>query len=133
MKHQPDEFEPLGLSLRIKVPKGVSVSVISVITPLLDGIIFAFHTHKYIDVSVATHRLSSKMDVDTNELDRLLKIKTQAVLGSVDLIQPYRNFVKWNPADERLVLIDIKLEESTDNLWRHDGELFKLKKRSTFV
>lgn len=132
VKSQLNDFERLGLSLNIAIPKGISISMISVIKPLLDGIIASFQAHNNTDSSEVVYRLSGTMDVSIDELDRFLNMKSQAVLGSIGLVQPYRNFVKWNPADDRLVYIDIKIEDSIDHKWRHSGTLFKVEQSSLY-
>jgi hypothetical protein len=125
---QLDNSGPLGLSLKLKIPIENSFSLFSIIKPLLDGIVSALHVHKNTNLSVVVQRLSDKLEISSNDLECLLKDKSQAALGSIDLVQPYRNFVKWNPTDDRLVYVDIKIEDSKDDNWYHSGTIFKPKK-----
>lgn len=40
------------------------------------------------------------LDVPGSDITRALRSPSAPVLGKRDLVQTYRDFVKWNPADE---------------------------------
>lgn len=69
------------------------------IKPLLDGIICAFHTEPTIDEE-AVRRLAAKTNWDSGAIAARLRSPTAPLLGPRHLLSCYRNFVKWNPADE---------------------------------
>lgn len=67
-----------------------------IMKPLLDGIVCAFHGRNSIDniLNIITQDAFDKMVVDAEN--------SIALLGERNYLQPYRDGVKWNPADERL-------------------------------
>ena len=71
----------------------------SVIKPLLDGVICAFHSQPEPD-HIAVQRLAEKTGLKNEMvLERLQSPRTH-ILGPRRLLDSYRDFVKWNPADE---------------------------------
>lgn len=74
---------------------------------MLDGIIAAFHGYcgeKLIEVS---RRLSSVLPDKTEEIAAMLLDEKTNVLGSRCLVHPFRDFVQWNPADDKCVVIKL--------------------------
>jgi len=71
-----------------------------VVKSLLDGIICGLHVDTADDADAArllADRLGWKQALITAEL----LDERSAVLGPIDLLRTYRDFVKWNPADDR--------------------------------
>lgn len=81
----------------------------SIVKPLLDGIISALHFDPNPDAE-AVSRLAEKTGWAIADILKRLNSPTAPVLGSRRLIDPYRNSLKWNPADE--------LCEACTVLWR---------------
>lgn len=106
MASKSEGISPLGLKIELKVPSHSAIQLISAIKPFLDGIIAAFHTHNGAFLDEVATRLSVAMDLAPNDFKELLMDHATAALGTINLLQPYRNFVKWNPADDRLVHVD---------------------------
>ena len=83
-----------GLQVTVHVPRQLLPA--SVMKPLLDGIVCAFHGRDGIDDVMQTLTQDS-FDGMVNDAE-----KSIAVLGNRNYVQPYRDGFKWNPADERL-------------------------------
>ena len=83
-----------GLQVTIHTPRQLLPA--SVMKPLLDGVVCAFHGRDGIDDVLQTLTQDS-FDGMVNDAE-----KSIAVLGNRNYVQPYRNGCKWNPADERL-------------------------------
>lgn len=113
-----------GIPVRIRTPRQ-SIHIANMIKPMLDGIICAFHQHdREIDEQVHVV-LSNQLAITEHEIKRMLTEEQWNVLGARNLIQAYRNGVKWNPADERCLAIKIEVEYLAD-CWRVDGRLFSI-------
>ena len=96
-----------GIDIEIKIQEKSGFNLVSVIKPLLDGIIASFHAHQGENLELVSKRLAKSVDVDRQYIENLLLNKSQAVLGMRNLIHPYQNNIKWNPADERCMVINI--------------------------
>lgn len=82
----------------IELPRRVA-NLTAVLKPLLDGLISALHSDRKRSPE-AISRLSAKMGWLPEEIVARLESPGAAFLGPRDLLQVYRGFVKWNPADE---------------------------------
>ncbi|MFZ2501621.1 MAG: hypothetical protein WAW88_02960 [Nocardioides sp.] len=71
---------------------------VSLVKPMLDGLIAALHTH---DGSHGDHiRRSLAQYGDPDRLWALLNDPSHAVLGSRRLVRPHGSGIAWNPADD---------------------------------
>ncbi|WDI41485.1 hypothetical protein [Bremerella sp. P1] len=86
----------MSVVLELATPIG---NLASVIKPLLDGIISALHFDPNPDL-VAVDRLANKTSWSTEEVLQHLKSPAVPALGSRRLLDAYREFIKWNPADD---------------------------------
>lgn len=89
---------PFEMTVTLHGPNPVK-NLASVIKPLLDGIISSFHTESKID-DHAVHRLAEKTSWNPDDIALRLLNPARPLLGKRNLLSSYRNFVKWNPADE---------------------------------
>lgn len=116
--------EPLGFNVTICIPRNANINVIAGLKALLDGVIAAFHVHNGANLLEVAMRLSNVMSASSDEMELMLMDSIKAVLGSRDLVQSYRSGIKWNPADDRLVHVEIKIEIYDQEEWSMSGELF---------
>ncbi len=79
---------------------------------LVDGVVSALHTHDGTQLDVVAERLSQRLDVSPTQLAALLVDNPAGLLGARWLLWPYRSFVQWNPADERLVYLRVASQAS---------------------
>lgn len=111
-----------GAKIKLSVPKTKEVNLTSVIKPLLDGIICAFHS--------ADDRLQKEAGLVASRLgvsEQLLLSADYDVLGACRFIYPYRGTsVKWNPQDDHCMAFEIETEHSNDDTCRFSGEIYKL-------
>lgn len=116
-----------GIELKIRAPLGKRVNLASVIKPLLDGVICAFHAHDGSNLPGITRRLSLMLqEKESNLADMLLNCE-RSVLGVRSLLHPFRQGVQWNPADDGCVLIKVQCDYTeNENVWFLNGEIYEL-------
>lgn len=116
----PEGF--FGVKIKLSVPKTRGVNLPSVIKPLLDGIICAFHS--------ADDRLQKEAGLVADRLGiskQLLLSADYDVLGACRFIYSYRGTsVKWNPQDDCCLAFEIEVEHSDDDTCRFSGKIYKL-------
>ena len=88
------------------------LNLTSVIKPLLDGVICALHSDLKIDHE-AVRRLAAKTGWKTDDIIHSLRSPKAPVLGPRRLLDVYRDFVKWNPADDRCEVCTVLYEPSS--------------------
>ena len=97
-----------GIELELTLPKGNVVNSAAVVKPLLDGIISAFHAYEGDQLTEVTERLGAVFtDATPDYISKLIIDKKLSVLGSRCVLDPYQNFVQWNPADDKCVVIKL--------------------------
>lgn len=75
------------------------LNVANIIKPLLDGVVCAMHAESQVDAE-AVGRLSRASTWDVAEISKRLSAPPNPILGSRRLLHHYRDFVKWDPADD---------------------------------
>lgn len=115
-----------GLELTINISP--TTQIVSILKPLLDGVISSFHHHDQSQLTEVVSRLRKQLPLEENELLPLLLDEQNSVLGERNLVQPYRDFVKWNPADDAFTFIKVNVNKNRNNTWTIDGELFAVEK-----
>ncbi len=115
-----------GLSIQLNVPDLEWNALSSVIKPLLDGIISAFHYQDIACENIMLERLFSLTGVEPTELVRLLREQKTAVLGGRALVSAYRQGIKWNPEDDACVAYKVVVKHSDKNMWNMSGRLFSV-------
>ncbi|WP_045521357.1 hypothetical protein [Neobacillus niacini] len=83
-----------GLEVTIKAPIHIQVHLVTIMKPLLDGMISAFHQHDSSDIDEVVFWLKKYINLPTQQIKNLLLDSDNAILGLRNLIQPYRNGVK---------------------------------------
>lgn len=120
-----------GIELKITAPKGTVINLASVIKPLLDGIICAFHTHDGTDNATVVNRLAQRLSIGKSVVVDLLMDMETGILGKRNLVHPFGKGVQWNPADDLCVVAMILLNDCMeDNTWSLDGNIFTVAARN---
>ena len=118
--------EKYGIEISIEAPHIINLT--SIIKPLLDGVICAFHQQDekiFMTDKTLLKRLSNEIGEKNSIKEYLLDNKFN-IFGKCDLVKSYRNGIKWNPADH---LCDaIKLRTSPGKSWKIDGRIFSITK-----
>lgn len=114
-----------GVELKINAPQGTSINLASVIKPLLDGIVCAFHTHNGDNNSVVVGRLSQYLKEDVSVIENMLMDQETGIFGIRNLLHPFGKGVQWNPGDDFCIVAKILLDDcSEDSKWSLDGDIF---------
>ena len=85
--------------LVVEVPRSTSQNLAASMKPLLDGIISAMHWVDHIDES-AVGRLGEATRWEASDIIRRLQKPAAPILGPRRVLCSYRNFIKWDPADD---------------------------------
>lgn len=114
-----------GLAIQLTIPKTARCNLATILKPLLDGVISAFHWHNALRDDIMLERLCKLTDADTADLEQMLYDKTHAVLGARSLVSAYREGIKWNPEDDACMAchVTVRREESCGS-WSMSGRLF---------
>jgi len=117
--NEPPKF--FGVELVLQVPNGVTLNLTAVAKPLLDGLLSALHVHDGGDLLELATRLGSRLGQIPDETARLLMDDSFAVLGPRRLLHRFGEWLKWNPADDCLVSVAIRVEPGDG--WTMTGKL----------
>ena len=118
-----------GLRVRLQTGQGRVVNPVSVVKPLFDGIISAFHAHDGTALGQISGSIARLLNVEPAEVTGQLADTKQAVLGHRTLVRPRRGGVGfgWNPGDDGCVTAELLLEQSGSGAgWLISGELFEV-------
>jgi hypothetical protein len=114
-----------GLKLKINAPSGTRINLASVIKPLLDGIISGFHSHDGSYNPIVVERLNRSLGEEESHIEHMLMERSKAVLGTRNLVHPFRTGVQWNPGDDLCVVAKVVIDDcSVGTSWSLEGELF---------
>lgn len=91
---------PFSLRVTLAVHGGTALNLAAVMKPLFDGIICAAQSQLGEIDPTAIERLGRVLGVRPEQVAAALE-DAAAPLGPGALVSSYREFVKWNPADER--------------------------------
>jgi len=111
----------LGMKIQLFVPKKARFSnVASVMKPMIDGIISAFHASNKIDVQA----VCTILNTDT----RLFSSDEKTCLDSYPYVIPHKNTasVIWSPADDRLDYVFVEPIRVDDTTFSFSGKLFSI-------
>ena len=95
-------FSPITGRFALHVEVGTPAplqNVANIIKPLLDGVVCAMHAESQIDAE-AVERLARASTRDIADISKRLSAPPHPILGSRRLLHRYRNFIKWDPADD---------------------------------
>lgn len=102
----PREAPLFVLDITLTTPSPLSIT--TVLKPLLDGLISAFHAHDSSDGHVLVQRIAQATAAAPRTVAQLLGLAAPP-LGRRRLAWPWRDGVQWNPADDRCVACRITL------------------------
>lgn len=103
---RPGGDDPLALRLTLHRPSD-GPSVLRMVKVLVDGVISALHSHDGTELDLVAARLGLRLGVASDDVSRLLMASPTAALGPRRLLWPFRDFVQWNPADDRVVELHV--------------------------
>ena len=92
--------------------------------PLVDAAISSFHGHS--DAAAAgecARRIGTRHGIDPNRIENQMTDGSLDVLGARRVVAPYRTGVKWDPADESCVAVELRRRDAPGSA-RFSGELF---------
>jgi hypothetical protein len=119
---------PFAVRVQIRPPRGRRPVWGGLVKGIFDGVICAFHSHADIAVlpEVAT-RLATALHAEPRQIANYLTERSSAVLGPVArLVSPYRDGVKWDPADHWCVAGELLAAGAEGLYWSIRGELVEV-------
>ncbi|MNI47110.1 hypothetical protein D3C73_1016100 [compost metagenome] len=120
-----DDHAHLGIKLKLVVPNTKKIQLFSVLKSLIDGTMASFDDYNGSELEEVSERLSISLKIEQQVVMKLLMDGDKAVFNPTRFVYPYRSGVMWNPADDRLVHIDLEIAESNErDVWEYSGELF---------
>ena len=113
-----------GLRLRLG---GMRRSTGSVLKPMLDGVIAAFHRDASLE-DETIRRLAGQLH-QTQDGVRVQLAAADAPLGTRVLLRPFRDGLQWNPADDLCVACTVEVAEPSPAMVK--GQLLRLSPMTT--
>jgi len=121
-----DHYGKFGIEVSIDTPRK-KLNLTSIIKPLLDGLISAFHqqnkknlTHEVLE------RLSNQIEYSTADTEKNLLEDKFNLFGKCDLVRKHgENGFKWYPADHLCDAIKIRVSHGKEH-WKIDGKIFSI-------
>jgi len=92
---------------------------------VIDGVIASFQAQNGYD-DETSKRLALNLGINKNQANDMISDDTNAILGKDNLLSAYRNGIKWNPADDLLVSVDLNLKQRFDNLSTINGQIYSV-------
>ncbi len=111
------EHRRFGLSVKAEGPPG-NKNAAALVKPLFDGIISAMHVQQGPLDEEGCRAVAEKLGVPVRNVTDGLCDDANAILGERDLLQSYRNFVKWNPGDDACGAGELRLLAGSGPDWR---------------
>lgn len=109
----------LGLKIRLFIPKTAEfTNIISIMKPMIDGVICAFHAPKDLAAEEVSRRLHISRDIFLSS--------ENTCLGEHCYIRPYANSVKWDPQDDRLDYVFIEPVTTDEEAFSFSGQIFAI-------
>lgn len=108
-----------------------SMTPLSLVKPLVDGILAASHAHDGSMLHEVTSQLARALSIPAQDIAELLLDTSDAALGVRRLLWPWREGVQWNPADDRCVACELVIEHA-DHL-RLRGDLLPVRNSETLA
>lgn len=116
----------LEVDVDITLPATSSLGLASLMKPLLDGVVASFHCHDGSgDLDLLAGRLAGQLGAGTPEVKRLL-LKGPAALDARPLVRRFGEGVQWNPADDRLVAVEIRMTKGGTEMPRCCARLYEV-------
>jgi hypothetical protein len=128
---RPTAHTPFAVKVEVRPPLGCRPVFGNLLKGIFDGVICAVQANA--DTAVlpeVVKRLATILPVDPSDIQARLLDRRRAVLGVVPrLVSPYRNGVKWDPADHLCVAGELLAAEPVDQRWAIRGELVEVVRR----
>jgi len=127
LSRAPDAL--FAVKVEIRPPRGLQPRVNSdLVKGIFDGVICALQAHTDATVlPVVVARLAAALPAYPEEIRKHLLDQRRAVLGVVPrLVYPYREGVKWDPADHLCIAGELLAAEPVDSRWAIRGEIVEL-------
>ena len=104
--HKPEKaLELFGLSITIMIPDNKKVNIANFTKQVIDGIVSAFHVYQGQEIERVSQCLGTSLNENSDTIADLLSQPHKAVLGARQVVRTYRNYVKWDPADDRCLVL----------------------------
>ncbi len=128
--HMPEHpLAQFGLSITVTVPNTSKATLAPLIKPIIDGVVSAFHVYRGAEIERISQWLGAELSQAPNEIADLLQQPDQAVLGGRRVVYPFRNFYKWDPADDLCLAAELFLQAHAGKDWLLSGKLYELQYR----
>lgn len=114
----------LGLTVDIAAPREVHLA--SVMKPLIDGVVAAFHDHDGSDTAELAQRVADSLVLDQHDVRTLLDGSERAVLGRRRLLWRRGAGVQWNPGDDLLQAALLRATTHSGMGWSIAGKIVRL-------
>ena len=111
-----------ALRVTLRLPSSYAAPV-SLLKPLLDGVTAAFGVYEGSQLALVSERLAAQLGLGAARVADLLTKRSQALLGSCQLVVPRAMGVQWQPADDRCVACELRVERTGASAATLDGEL----------
>lgn len=120
-------LKQFGLSITIKVPDTTGVHLANAIKPIIDGIVSSFHAYQGSEVQQVSQRLGNELGQNPEVIAQMLVQQSRAILGVRQVVRPYRNHIKWDPADDLCLAAELFSQPHSAKDWLISGKLFEIK------
>ncbi|MEZ0351114.1 hypothetical protein [Mycobacterium sp. pR1184] len=122
---------PFAVRIQVRPPQGRQPGWGDLMKPVFDGVISAFQAHSDATVlPMVTERLARVVEAEPAEIERHLLERRWAALGIAPrLVSPYREGVKWDPADHRCVAGELLAAAPNGPQWSMRGEIVEVTRR----
>ena len=109
--------------LNVEIPEGLVPGLTGLMKPLLDGYISALHPGAEVDTR-AVDRVAKRTGWDASEIIARLENPTAPVLAPRTVLRSYREFVRWDPADDLCDGVSLHPGSRDDlcRVWVRDAE-----------
>jgi hypothetical protein len=102
--------EALSLRITVAPPVGWRSSLVELVKTLGDGLVSALHVHTGPLDPVLNRAAVVEPGLTAAEFESHLTDPTPAALGGVNLVVPRASGLQWLPGDERIVVLDARLD-----------------------
>jgi len=114
-----------ALVVDVTAPRGKQPNLSAVLKPLFDGIISALQVDDAVG-PLAVARLAAMLREDEGAVAFMLGNKEHAAIAGGELLNAYRDGVKWNPADDNCWDGRLSLTQGKSAEWTIHGKLVAL-------
>ncbi len=128
--HMPEQgLKKFGLSITIKVPDTTGMQLANATKPIIDGLVSGFHAYQGSEVQQVSQCLGNELGQNPEEIAHMLLQQSRAILGVRQVVRPYRNYIKWDPADDLCLAAELFAQPHPAKDWLISGKLFEIEYR----